>query len=263
MSPEEPAAARLAALTARMRDHGYAAVAAAVGDPPPAPWRLLADLLDDPEALRRAATAHGLSRGYTTGTLDLGVAVGLLSKSLLGGPVSTLVSGWALERWAPDLRFANLAAHVDDGGAVRTAPLVAGELPGGTTLDAVVGAVEELAERSIAAVRGALRIGTRHLWGNVALQTRTPFQVLFPAIGPRADRDYEDMAERFGRVRSLVSDVPTEDRDGRPFHVTLRRTCCLLYKVPGKDYCSTCNLVPAEAAVDRLVERALARRHGS
>lgn len=220
------AAARLSSLTDRMRAHGYVGVAAR-----PSPASVpLATWFDDTAAVRGAVAAHGRLRGFTDATYDEPVAAGLLGKSLLGGPISTMIAGWTLDRWVPDLTPANLTIEPGVDGAVVCAPVTVRTLRGSPDVDALVAAVDELAAHCVDGICRSVRVGRRLLWGNVALQTRTPFQVLFGIVGERADRDYERLAASYARVRPLLADIDAVDALGRPFRVARRRTCCLLYQ---------------------------------
>jgi hypothetical protein len=101
----------------------------------------------------------------------------------------------------------------------------------------------------IAAVRREVRSGARHLWGSAALAIASTAVVL----GADPDRD-RILHSRPDLARTLEL-VTTDD-----ITVPIRRTCCLLYKLPPHTQCGTCSLRDRAYCVDLMTTWAHAER---
>jgi hypothetical protein len=126
-----------------------------------------------------------------------------------------------------------------DVGLGRAVP--AGERPGGAE-----GGHASAIGVLVAECRRMVRTGDRHLWGNVALAAANAL-----VHAPEADRDLV-----FGGRPDLLATIELVDGAGCTF--ALRRTCCLLYKLPAGQLCSTCSLGDREeqrVVVGRFYQR--------
>jgi ferric iron reductase protein FhuF len=211
-------------------------------------WVSFAELLDDMDARVR-------SLGDQVGDPRPALAASLLARSLLPLVVTPTAVAWSLFRAIPDLRASNLlVGFVDDRPAVvamRETQLVEATARrwADDVLDGVCGPLIEQ-------LRCVVAVGSRHLWGNVALAVAAPFAALL-AEGRhdgRRDRDLL-LGQRPGLAPMVeVLDVSTEQRH---LEAVRRRTCCLLTKLPAphRTMCGTCSLRPRDEQVVRL------RRH--
>lgn len=136
-----------------------------------------------------------------------------------------------------------MLAHLLDG--VLGVALPAGEMPAGPP-----DAVPALAT-TIAATRAVVRCGERHLWGSAALGASCALTTVSHALGKSADLDRERLFRaRPDLARTLT--LLTVDHRGTPLAQPLlhdetitfavRKTCCLLTKLPAAEQCGTCSL---------------------
>lgn len=225
-------------------------------------WTLCSDLLATfPEALDRYAATRGTDKRH--------VAASMLLKWINGSAIITAVSSWTIARRVPDISWDNLAVRFEGGlpveiamirlsMAVRNDDALAGSA--GITLmteDDLLGRLAELvrsnADRSFGIARSAVRMGSRHLWGNVALYLRTPFRR--GEYDPASDADLNALLARIPEVDGLVEDAIVDTVDGARRRVALRKTCCLLYKIPGGKICDPCCLLSRDERLDRVAGR--------
>lgn len=101
----------------------------------------------------------------------------------------------------------------------------------------------------IATVRRTMRSGQRHLWGNAALAVASTLTHASHTIGARADQDRAailaarpDLARTVELVTVPASASASATDAAGEITFPLRRTCCLLVKLPGADQCGTCSL---------------------
>jgi hypothetical protein len=185
-----------------------------------------------------------------------------------------VVAGFAsylVARRVPDLRRANIALHWDEHGWAETLALASGRfaaLPD----DPAIGHpdLDVLPDRDT--LRGRL---IEHLVGDFLpplvdhLSAISPLgqRVLWSVVADRCAGTIIWLCEELGlqsicraEVDALLQAVPhgnktgilTIDHNGQQ-HMFLRRgTCCLSYKTPAHDYCSTCPLLPEDERVRRL-----------
>jgi ferric iron reductase protein FhuF len=208
-------------------------------------WVCFAALLDDVDARVRAL-------GDQLGGPRPALAASLLARSLLPLVVTPTAVSWSVFRAIPDLGASNLlVGFVDDRPAVvsmREPRLV--EVTAGRWADEVIDGV---CGALIEALRRVVTVGSRHLWGNVALAVAAPFAALL-AEGRhdgRRDRDLL-LAQRRGLAQTVeILDVSTEQRH---LEAVRRRTCCLLTKLPEphRTMCGTCSLRPRSEQLVRL-----------
>jgi hypothetical protein len=122
-------------------------------------------------------------------------------------------------------------------------PVPAGALPGGP-LDR-----RSAVATIIAAVRRAVRCGDRHLWGTAALTAGSALAAVSHTIGPRADDDRRRLFAARPDLARTVELVTVDDRVGGELTFALRRTCCLLFKLPDRTQCGTCSLHDHDACL--------------
>lgn len=137
-------------------------------------------------------------------------------------------------------------------------PVPIGALPGGPA-DRVA-AVAAL----VATVRHTVRTGHRHLWGTAALAAAGTFTRLAAAGHPGADRDRARLlAARpdLARTIELVTVADPGDPAGGDVTFAVRRTCCLLLKLPAGRQCGTCSLRDRDACIAGVASWALHLRH--
>lgn len=167
----------------------------------------------------------------------VGVDVGLLDASLTVGSGDPLAG-------APGVGLAGDEELFDRLLRIGLGePVASGELPAGPPGDASAVATV------IAAGRRRVRSGDRHLWGNVALAVANALIRPGPAVDVDADR-----AALFGARPDLVRTIElcTVATHGGPVTFPIRRTCCLLYKLPPGLKCTTCSLADRDQQVADL-----------
>ena len=179
------------------------------------------------------------------------VAASLLARSVLPLVVTPTAVAWSLFGAVPDLRASHrlvgVAPHRPVVVAMREPALLEASAERWATdvLDGVCGAL-------IDHVREVISVGSRHLWGNVALAIAAPFAALLAkGHDRRGDRDL-----LLSQRPLLTSTVEILDlsADGRELEGVRRRTCCLLTKLPEphRAMCGTCSLRPKDEQLVRL-----------
>jgi hypothetical protein len=106
----------------------------------------------------------------------------------------------------------------------------------------------------VATVRRTSRSGQRHLWGTAGLAVGSALASASHVVGERADRD---RAALFAVRRDLARTVTlttVDDALGGTVTFALRRTCCLLLKLPDELQCGTCSLRDHDACVARMTD---------
>jgi hypothetical protein len=141
---------------------------------------------------------------------------------------------------------AQMLQRLLDQGIGRSVP--AGSVP--------AGAPDRVASVAtiIATVRRTVRSGHRHLWGTAGLAVASSLASASHVVGDRADRD-RDLIFTVRRDLARTVRLTTAD-DGLGGSVTfgLRRTCCLLLKLPDGGQCGTCSLRDHDTCAARLTE---------
>jgi ferric iron reductase protein FhuF len=110
---------------------------------------------------------------------------------------------------------------------------------------------------AVAAVRRAVRLSRRTLWGNAAAAIAGAFRTATaadPDLDPAAVATrLECFLARDRRTYGLC--VPyLVDHAERSWLVHERRTCCLLYTVPGHSHCASCSLLDSVQRRARTVD---------
>jgi hypothetical protein len=174
------------------------------------------------------------------------------------GPAAGAVEG--VEGVGP-VEVAEVAEVADDDKLFRRFldrtlgdPVPIGALPGGPA-DRVA-AVAAL----VATVRHTVRTGHRHLWGTAALAAAGTFTRLAAAGHTGADRDRARLlAARpdLARTIELVTVADPCDAAGGDVTFAVRRTCCLLLKLPAGRQCGTCSLRDRDACIAGVASWAL------
>ncbi|HEY8547351.1 MAG TPA: hypothetical protein VIL36_19955 [Acidimicrobiales bacterium] len=256
-------------------------------------WSPVDHLLDDPAAVERLVRAAGSGRFASD---DRALVLAQIAREAIAVLVAAGVHAWATERRVPDLSAANVLLRDGPTGVVvglrrprSTVPPAhpeAGTAPDvevleepklfACFLDRVLGDPAPLgaappgpADRVaavaavVATVRRVVRVGDRHLWGTAALTLSSTLTRLGHTLGERADDDRRRiLAARpdLARTIELVTVADPDDPAGAPVTFAIRRTCCLLLKLPAGHQCGTCSLRDRDACVARMTAWALAGR---
>lgn len=224
-------------------------------------WLGLADLLASPSLLAEAIDDFGRRFEAPTPT----VAASLFARSVTTSIVWIAMSSWGRLRRGLDVSTPRVALRVEGAGAVvmavRTEADVA-VLPD----DPVTGlagvhvcgsdddlrswvlarSLDEAVAPTIAATRQVVRMGSRHLWGNVAVTIANLFTTISHDVGERADADRGAALGHRSELMPTIELATITDSAGDPLVFAHRLTCCLLVKVPSGHLCSTCSLRPRE-----------------
>lgn len=225
-------------------------------------WASLAGLLH-PDLLRRAIA----DRAARASTSDH-VAVGsVLCRDLVVALVRLAVAAWSEDRVVLDVSCANVAVEL---GGER--PRLALLRPRGTgpidddaaLLDRVERVVLDGAVAPVVdALRSVVRVGGWHLWGSAALAVVNTLATISHRAGSRADADRAALLARRPDLARLVDVVTVADGRGRTITYAIRRTCCLLVKLPRAEMCGTCSLRSRGERIAACDEHYRAERAGS
>lgn len=104
----------------------------------------------------------------------------------------------------------------------------------------------------IATIRQLETTGDRHLWGSVALAVASGLTKASHVVGERADQDRAAIFAARPDLAGLVELTTVPDSRGDPLTFAIRRTCCLLYKLPQGTQCATCSLRERDEQVTEL-----------
>ena len=126
----------------------------------------------------------------------------------------------------------------------RSVPL--GALPKGPA-DRVAGVAA-----IVVAVRRTVRSGQRHLWGTAGLAIASGLASATHAVGERADHDRATLFAARRDLARTVTLATVDDTMGGTITFAVRRTCCLLLKLPDEVQCGTCSLRDHDACVARI-----------
>lgn len=220
---------------------------AVLGDSDADEWVDYEHLLDDLEA-RVAALARRFDGARPA------VAASMLARALLPLVVTPTAMSWSLWRVLPDLSAANLRIGITEDRIVGVAMadprlLEGGDGPGRFAEIVLDGVCAPL----IDGLRRTVRLGDRHLWGNVSLAIAAPFAPLLATDRHDGRADREALLTSRSRLRGLV-ELLDVSLAGRPVEAVRRRTCCLLIKLPEPHaaMCGTCSLRPRDEQRERL-----------
>lgn len=197
------------------------------------------------------------------------MAVGsVLVGDLLVPVVRLSVVAWSVDRVVLDVSPANLA--VDLTGSQPRLALIEPRGFGPCDDDDVLDRFEETVldgtvTATVDALRRVERVGRRHLWGSVALAVVNTLASLSHRPGSRADADRVALLARRPDLARTLDVVTVDDAAGGEITYAIRRTCCLLVKLPGSTRCGTCSLRPREERITACdqhyrAERATLRR---
>jgi ferric iron reductase protein FhuF len=210
-------------------------------------------------------------------TDDEAVALSLFVRELTVAVTTAAVTTFARDRRLLDLSMANLACRQTEAGAAigvvsgdllmlpgdglegrPGAIVVQGDtaLLGRLTTDVLDGVVAPI----IDAARTHIRLGERHLWGNVALAIANTLTTLGHRVGPRADSDRDDLLAARPELRPTIEVIRVADGSGDTVTFAIRRTCCLLDRVPGAMRCATCSLNDHDSTVRQVARYFVAER---
>jgi hypothetical protein len=233
-------------------------------------WTGVDELLDEPHLIGRLVRTAGPSRFASD---DWGLVVAQITREAVSALVTAAVSTWSAQRRLFDLSAANVLLRDGDGLRVGLRSTTLAVLPddvlaGGDepvdVLDeakmfdrllsrvlgeplplgaAPSGPADQVAAVAavIATVRRTMRSGGRHLWGTAALAVATTLV--------QADDDRRALlAARPDLARTI--ELVTAGEVTFP----LRRTCCLLVKLPGAVQCGTCSLRDRAACIGLMTD---------
>jgi len=255
--PSLPGVDASAALAAAARAGPYFVVEPRPGGPA---WRPLSVLVSDPavlaERVGHARAVLARNAGTAPEEIQERVAASVVFLGLASRLVSPALGAAVLGGVVPDLTVDGLWWRPVEGGplplaarAVRGA--AAGDLSAGPQLRAAAaalsqGCVQGLAGPVLAAFRTLFRVSPQVLWGNVA-------SALAGAAGMLAG-GFPARAQAAGQLTALIlaqgplrgSGELVQPEAGRARRFLVRRSCCLLYRVPGGGTCGDCVLVPDE-----------------
>ncbi|HMG43350.1 MAG TPA: hypothetical protein VK611_18620 [Acidimicrobiales bacterium] len=239
-------------------------------------WLGVDVLLVEPTAIDRLVRAAS----GRFGSDDRALVLAQVAREAISVLVTVGVHAWAAERRVPDLTAANVVVRegptgvvvglrrpevpdvvdvvdvVDDVKLFRRLldrvlgePLPLGALPSGPADQ--VAAVATV----VATVRHTMRTGNRHLWGTAALAAASTLT----RLGPRADADRARLLAARPDLARTIELVAVPDADD-VVTFPIRRTCCLLLKLPAGHQCGTCSLRPRDDCVARMTAWALRSR---
>jgi ferric iron reductase protein FhuF len=200
--------------------------------------------------------AHASARA----TADRRVAASVLFQGYVRRVVEPLVDALLHGRPPPDPAMDAVVVHMTEGWLTdvildATAPPPhAGDLAWERAHRRLV---DDNLSAAVAAVRRAVRLSRRTLWGNAAAGIAGAFRTATaddPDLDPAAVATrLEWFLARDRRTHGLC--VPyLVDHGERSWLVHERRTCCLLYTVPGYTHCASCSLLDSVRRRARTVD---------
>jgi hypothetical protein len=252
-------------------------------------WLPVDALLDDPTVVGRLVRAAGSGR---FGSDDAGLVVAQIAREVIAVLVAAGVHAWTTERRALDLSAANVVLRDGPAGVVVGLRGASGSvLPSHPAagdagvevleepklfarfLDRVLGDPAPLGDvpagpadrvaavaAIVATVRRSIRTGDRHLWGTAALTLASTLTRLSHTLGHRADDDRRRILAARPDLARTIELVTVPDHLGAEVTFAVRRTCCLLLKLPAGHQCGTCSLRDRDACIARMTSWAVAGR---
>jgi hypothetical protein len=224
-----------------------------VGSQPPGPgWRSVADLIEDPEGLSERVGSVRLQLGH--GTAGGSPAVEERTAA------SLTALGLAARLVAPVLGAAALVGAVPVGGPtrwyvgrpgpgppavlVRPGDAIPCQSDGELAAALAQHCLEPVVEPLVYAIGTLCSVSTQVLRGNVASAVAGAARAAMRARPDLAPRLGPEVAALFaGGLRDSGSWARPDPRRDRWFLV--RRSCCLLHRLPGAPLCGDCVLLPA------------------
>jgi ferric iron reductase protein FhuF len=202
-------------------------------------WIVCADLVADPDRLRREIDATAAGRGTT----DPQVAASLYAQAYAFRVPSIAVAAYAVGLPVPSVAPAVTAVRIARHRPAELAILD----PTCRTMSAAEVArrvVDEHLAPFVAAVRATTRIGERLLWGNAAASVAAIFRAV-QGVAPTGDPDVRARArELFAAAPCLVGlgDYTCIEVSGALGWYWDRTSCCLWYQTTSGAYCDDCSL---------------------
>ncbi|WP_019853893.1 (2Fe-2S)-binding protein [Actinopolyspora mortivallis] len=202
-----------------------------------------ASLVEDPDWMAEQLRL----RGRIWGTDDARVLATLWwfstsSRLITPSIASFVVTGEVL---SPSLEDLWLHRHPDSRLSGVTSVKV---LTGGPALESLAEALRQTLERSIASVAATARMRHRPLW---AIATDAVAGCLLWAARARGEPERatalaEPLVAAMGAPMPAPRYTEIDSPSGTPRLFTKRTSCCLLYRAPGEDKCSSCPGRPPE-----------------
>jgi ferric iron reductase protein FhuF len=202
-------------------------------------WIVCADLVADPDRLRREIDATAAGRGTT----DPQVAASLYAQAYAFRVPSIAVAAYAVGLPVPSVVPAVTAVRIARHRPAELAILDPTCRPMSAAEVARMVVDEHLAP-FVAAVRATTRIGERLLWGNAAASIAAIFRAV-QGVGPTGDPEVRV------RARELFAAAPHLDGLGDYTCIEVpralgwywdRTSCCLWYQTTSGAYCDDCSL---------------------
>jgi len=222
---------------------------------PQAPWQPLGRLVSDPAALReRVVHSRGVlasQAGIAAGDVEERVAASTVFLGLASQLVSPLLGAAVIGGVVPRLAVADLwwrpagsgpwPLAARPAGGIGVGPLESGREFREAGL-ALSERVHDLTGPLAAAFGAVFRLSPQVLRGNVASALSGASGVLGAAFPPRAAAAGQLTAQVLatGWLRGTGAFVQPDP--ARPQWVLARRSCCLLYRLPGARTCGDCVL---------------------
>ncbi len=213
----------------------------------PGDWQPLTTLCEPAQMRRTLVDVAG-----RVPSADLAAVGSVLVRDLLAPITRLVVAAWCQDRVVLDVTPGNISVDVA-GCATRLRLGEVQAFPNGSAppalpeLEAVL--FDGTATAVIDGLRRVVRIGRRHLWGNVALAAVNVLASLSHRPGSPADADREALLARRPDLAALVETITARDGRGGTITYAVRRNCCLLAKLPPGTMCGTCSLRPRDERV--------------
>ncbi len=214
-------------------------------------WQPFGDLLADPAVLpERVGQARAVMAGHAgcaPADVPPRVAASVLFLGLAAQLVSPLLGAAVLAGVLPRLTVADLYWRPVAGGpwplaAAAVGGTAVGELPAGQAAGLLAARVHGLTGPLAGAFRGAFQLSDQVLRGNVGSALAGATATLAAHAPARADRAVQLAAGMLARPPLRGAGEFGPDRRFR------RRSCCLLYRVPGAGLCGDCILAHRPAS---------------
>jgi 2Fe-2S ferredoxin len=198
----------------------------------------------------------------------------LILKDLIFDLMFVNIDLWSRERRAFDMSLGNVLMDLS-ARPVRIAlrqPIVAA-VQGDDLEDAVLvpddsallqlvdeWILEDTVPQLIAGLRSVVRIGDRHLWGNVAVGAADALVTLSHDPMTRADDDQDLFFDLHPELAKHIERLTVPDDDGGCINYAIRRNCCLRLKLPDVSICLNCNLLGRDEAIKQYSGHQIALR---
>jgi hypothetical protein len=223
-------------------------------------WRPLSALLSDPvvraERVGHARAVLAASAGIAPAEVEQRAAASIVFLGLASRLVSPSLGAAVVGGVVPDLTVADLwwrpvaggplplAARLSSGAAVGDLGSRQQRAGAARLLSEIC--IQGLAAPAAAAFRTAFRLSPQVLWGNVASALAGAAGQLAEAFPERAEAAGQLTAGILGQGSLRGTGQLVQPDAARPRRFLVRRSCCLLYRVPGGGTCGDCVLVPED-----------------